>query len=168
MSNRAKKFLQQFETARDELESLAEEHERLVSSIMSITASYDSDGCGGSASDKIGDDIARLVDLRDSIEREVGYYSAVRDHVRRVVREVKLINVTMGQSLHYRYIDCDKPAIVAYRMGYDERQERRIHQAALCVAEHVMDGMGMTDEWLKANIYSLNMSANVRSKCAIL
>lgn len=149
-----KKFLQQFEVANTELDTLLEEHDRIVSRLMSMTQSYDGDGGGGSRSpDPMGDGVAALVDLCGRIDAKAKRYIAVRDSVRSVVRAVMRANITMGQSLHYRYIDCDKAATVAYRMGYDERQERRIHQAALRAAAEAMEGMGMTGEWLEKNVF---------------
>lgn len=155
MSTTTKRFLRQFEVASTELDTLIEEHDRIISRLMSMTQSYDGDGGGGGGKspDPMGDGVAALVDLCGRIDAKTKRYIAVRDSVRSVVRAVMRTNVTMGQSLHYRYIDCDKPAIVAYRMGYDERQERRIHQAALRAAAEAMEDMGMDDEWLEKNVF---------------
>ena len=144
MSVTAKKFLQQFRTATDELEGLTEEHDRIISRLMSMTQSYGSEGGGGApSSDQMGDGVAALVDLCDRIDEEVKRYISVRDSVRSVVRAVMADNVTLGQCLHYRYIMFDDPATCASRMGYTDRQERNIHRAALKAAAEKMEGMAL-------------------------
>lgn len=136
MSVTAKRFLQQFRTATDELEGLTEEHDRIISRLMSMTQSYGADGGGGGTqpSDSLGDGVAALVDICREIDEEVKHYASVRDSVRSVVRAVAADSVTLGQCLHYRYIMFDDPSTCASRMGYSDRQERNIHAAALAAA----------------------------------
>ena len=144
MSVTAKRFLQQFRTATDELEGLTEEHDRIISRLMSMTQSYDGEGGGGApSSDQMGDGVAALVDLCDRIDEEVKRYISVRDSVRSVVRAVMADNVTLGQCLHYRYIMFDEPSTCASRMGYTDRQERNIHRAALKAAAEKLEGMAL-------------------------
>lgn len=141
MSVTAKRFLQQFRTATDELEGLTEEHDRIISRLMSMTQSYGSEGGSGGApsSDQMGDGVAALVDLCDRIDEEVKHYISIRDSVRSVVRAVMSDNITLGQCLHYRYIMFDEPSTCASRMGYTDRQERNIHRAALKAAAEKME-----------------------------
>lgn len=143
MSVTAKRFLQQFRTATDELEGLTEEHDRIISRLMSMTQSYGTDGGGGGTqpSDSLGDGVASLVDLCDRIDEEIKHYISVRDSVRSVVRAVMVDNVTLGQCLHYRYIMFDSPSTCALRMGCTDRQERNIHRAALKAAAEKMEGI---------------------------
>lgn len=144
MSVTAKRFLQEFRVATDELESLTEEHDRIISRLMSMTQSYDGiGGGGGDAADQMGDGVASLVDLCDRIDDEIKHYISVRDSVRSVVRAVMVDNETLGQCLHYRYIMFDSPSTCASRMGYTDRQERNIHRAALKAAAEKMEGMAV-------------------------
>ena len=104
MSKHIKRYLSRYREACDELDSLTEEHERIISNIMSITPSYGGESGSPGAKDKVGDGVAELVDHCRKIDDEIKYYIAVRDDVRSIVREVMHENVTCGQSLHYRYI----------------------------------------------------------------
>lgn len=138
MHGEIKRYLHGYRAACDELESLTEEHDRIISSLYSITSDPSRDGGSGGGSDKIGQGVADLVDLCSKIDDEVKAYIAVRDDVRSVVREVMHDNITLGQCLHYRYIMGWHPANVAMNMGYSERQERNIHRKALEKAEDIL------------------------------
>lgn len=143
MSKHIKRYLSRYREACDELDSLTEEHERIISSIMSITPSYGGESGSPGVKDKVGDGVAELVDHCRKIDDETKYYIAVRDDVRSIVREVMHENVTCGQSLHYRYIMGWSPMTVANNMGYSERQERDIHRKALERARKIMERRGM-------------------------
>lgn len=133
------------------LEGLLEEKERLMSRLVSITASY-SDGGGGGSKDSLGDGVAGYVDLVRRIDDECKVYMQARDDVRAVVREVMHRDIVLGQCLHYRYIEFESPDSCADRMGYEPRHERRLHRKALQVASEA--------------IAERNMSANVLSNHA--
>lgn len=139
MPKHIKRYLSRYREACDELDSLTEEHERIISSIMSITPSYGGQFISPGAKDKLGDGVAELVDLCRKIDDEIKYYIAVRDDVRSIVREVMHDNITCGQCLHYRYIMGWKPTVVAHNMGYDESRERAIHRKALEKASEILE-----------------------------
>lgn len=134
-----KKYLCRYREACDQLDALAEEHDRIISNLMSITARYDGSGGSSGPKDKVGDGVAHLVDLCEAIDDEIRRYIAVRDDVRSIVREVMHENITCGQSLHYRYIMGWKPTVVAEQMGYDESRERAIHRKALERAGEILE-----------------------------
>ena len=134
-----KKYLRRYRSACDELDALAEEHDRIVANLMSMTARYDGEGGSAGPKDKVGDGVAYLVDLCKTIDDEVKYYIAVRDDVRSVVREVMHENIVLGQCLHYRYIMGWEPTVVALQMSYTDRQERNIHRKALEKAQAIIE-----------------------------
>ena len=134
-----KKYLNRYRIACDELDSLTEEHDRIISNIMTMTASYDGEGGGSGPNDKVGSGVAKLVDLCGEIDEEIKCYIAIRDDVRSVVREVMHENIVLGQCLHYRYIMRWDPTVVALQMNYTDRQERNIHRKALECAQGVID-----------------------------
>ena len=138
-----KKYLNRYSMACDELDSLIEEHDRIISNIMSITASYGGEGGSSGVKDKVGDGVAKLVDLCKDIDEEIKCYTAVRDDVRSVIREVMHENIILGQCLHYRYIMRWSPNVVALQMSYTERQERNIHRKALECAAKVIERRDM-------------------------
>ena len=142
MSKHIKRYLSRYREACDELDSLTEEHERIISNIMSITPSYGGDSGPSGAKDKVGDGVAELVDHCRKIDDEIKYYIAVRDDVRSVVREVMHENVTCGQSLHYRYIMGWSPIVVASNMGYSERQGHPPQGARTCEEDSGKAGHG--------------------------
>lgn len=134
------RYLLRYHDAADNIESLTAEKERIEGTIYSLTANLsDSGGGGGSSSgDKIGDGVARLCDIVDQINAEIIMYQKSREEVRRVVNRVKDVNITLGQCLHYRYIDSKSAFAVANDMGFSTRQERRVHRQALEVASRYM------------------------------
>lgn len=134
-----KKHLRRYRQACDELEALTEEHDRIVCSLMSMTARYDGEGGSGGPKDKVGDGVAHLVDLCNTIDDEIKHYIAVRDDVRSIVREVMHENAVLGQCLHYRYIMGWEPTVVAMQMSYTDRQERNIHRKALEKARAIIE-----------------------------
>lgn len=134
-----KKYLYRYRRACDELDALTEEHDRIVSNLMRVTANYGGEGGTTGPRDKIGDGVAHLVDLCQTIDEEIKYYIAVRDEVRSVVREVMHENILSGQCLHYRYIMGWDPTVVALQMGYTDRQERNIHRKALEKAQAIIE-----------------------------
>lgn len=141
--NEAKKYLERYRNACDELESLAEEHERIISTIYSMTSDPSKEGGSpGGASDKVGDGVASLIDHCRKTDDEIKYYIAVRDDVKSIVREVMHENIHRGQSLHYRYIMGWNPVVTANQMGYSERQERDIHRKALERAWKIIERRG--------------------------
>ena len=133
-----KKYLRRYRIACDELDALTEEHDRIVANLMSMTARYDGEGGSSGPKDKVGDGVSQLVDLCKTIDDEVKHYTAVRDDVRSVVREVMYENIVLGQCLHYRYIMGWEPTVVALQMSYTDRQERNIHRKALEVARAII------------------------------
>lgn len=134
----AMEILQGYGKSCDELESLTEEHDRIISALYSITSDPSSSG-GGSSADKLGGGVASLVDLCNRIDDEIKRYIAARDRARSLVRAVMHENIQLGQCLHYRYIDRDRPSVSAYRMGYTDRNFRRVHTRALQLAQEIID-----------------------------
>lgn len=134
-----KRYLRRYREACDELDALAEEHDRIISNLMSMTANYDGEGGSSGPKDKVGDGVAQLVDHCTKIDEEIKCYIAVRDDVRSIVREVMHENITLGQCLHYRYIMGWEPTVAAMQMNYTDRQERNIHRKALECAQRIID-----------------------------
>lgn len=137
-TERAQEILDGYGIACDELASLTEEHDRIISALYSITSDPSASG-GGSSADKLGGGVARLVDLCKKIDGEIKRYIAARDEARSLVRAVMRENIQLGQCLHYRYIDRDRPTIAAYRMGYSDRNYRRVHIRALQLAQEIIN-----------------------------
>lgn len=133
----AQEILEGYGTACDELESLTEEHDRIISALYSITSDPSASG-GGSSADKLGGGVAKLVDLCNRIDDEIKRYIAARDEARSLVRAVMHRSIQHGQCLHYRYIDRDRPSVAAYRMGYSDRNYRRVHIRAMEIAQEIV------------------------------
>lgn len=128
-----KRFLDSYKLAERNIESLIAEKERIESQVYSITASTGGEGGGGNSAigDKMAEGIARLCDVSERIPQEIEEWERARAEVRRVVNRVSQVNAIWGQCLHYRYIDGKGAINTAHDMGYTERWERRIHNAAL-------------------------------------
>lgn len=134
----AQEILDGYGIACDELASLTEEHDRIISALYSITSDPSSSG-GGSSADKLGGGVASLVDLCKRIDAEIKHYISARDRAVSLVRAVMRENIQLGQCLHYRYIDRDRPSAAAYRMGYSDRNYRRVHIRAMELAREIID-----------------------------
>ena len=135
----ARKYLQRFRSATLELDSLSDERERIMTVLYSITSDPSNDGGSQCSSDNVGNGVASLVDLVTRIDDEIKRYISVRDDVRHVVRAVMRRNITLGQCLHYRYIDFRSAETTAYDMGYTTGHERKIHGMALREAAIVIE-----------------------------
>lgn len=151
----AQEILEGYGIACDELESLTEEHDRIISALYSITSDPSASG-GGSSADKLGGGVAKLVDLCNRIDDEIKRYISARDEARSLVRAVMHENIVFGQCLHCRYIDRDRPSVVAYRMGYCDRQERSVRKSAIEMADKILQN----SQHLEGG--SENTSANLR------
>lgn len=136
----ARRYLQSYHDAAMNIESLIAEKERIEGAIYSLTANMDDNGggSGSSSTDKLGDGVARLCDIRDQINSEIAMYQRNRGEVRRVINRVKDANIILGQCLHYRYIDSKGACATANDMGFSTRQERRLHREALAIAARYM------------------------------
>lgn len=136
----ARRYLLRYQDAATNIESLTDEKERIEGTIYSLNSNMsDTGGGGGSSSgDKIGDGVARLCDIVDQINAEILMYQKSREEVRRVINRVKDVNMTLGQCLHYRYIDSKSAFATANDMGFSTRQERRVHRQALAIAARYM------------------------------
>lgn len=134
----AQEILEGYGIACDELESLTDEHDRIISALYSITSDPSASG-GGSSADKLGGGVAKLVDLCNRIDGEIKRYIAARDEARSLVRAVMHRSIQHGQCLHYRYIDRDRPTVAAYRMGYSDRNYRRVRIRAMEIAQEIVD-----------------------------
>ena len=122
-----RRYLQSYQRATRNIESLIAEKERIESQVYSITASTGGEGGGNSAiGDKMAEGIARLCDISDRIPEEIAEWERARAEVRRVINRVGQANDIWGQCLHYRY------------MGYSESNERYIHRNALRCAWRYM------------------------------
>ena len=151
----AKKYLQRYEEAICELEALAEEKERLMSILLSITSDSSGEPSSSASADKLGDNVARLVDTVEGIDDSIRRYIEVRDEVLSVIREVMREDINMGKSLHYRYRMFMSPGEAAFNMNYTEASERRYHAAALAKVSEIIARREM-------------MSGNERSKGDIM
>lgn len=132
-------FLMRYRNATMNIESLTAEKLRVESSLHSITANMDGgNGGGSSTADKMGADVARLVDICNRISEEIIEYEKARKEVRRVIDRVWNKNEILGMDLHYRYIDFRTPFTTAHDLGYSTGYERKVHAQALAMAYKYM------------------------------
>lgn len=135
-----RRYLQSYQRATRNIESLIAEKERIESQVYSITASTGDEGGGGNSAvgDKMAEGVARLCDISDRIPEEIAEWERARAEVRRVINRVGQANDIWGQCLHYRYIDGKGAVNTAHDMGYSESNERYIHRNALRCAWRYM------------------------------
>lgn len=130
--------LMRYRFAAMNIESLTEEKARIESVIYSLAPNLDGGSGGSSEADKMGADVARLVDVCRKISTEIAAYCEARKEVRRIVDRVWKQNEILGMDLHYRYIDFRTPYATAHDLGYSLGYERKVHLKALAVAYKFM------------------------------
>lgn len=145
MMNRyeVQRFLEKFQEANREIDSLTEERERIRSVLFSITPNYGGDVGAPGVKDKIGDNVPKLVEVERRMDAEIAFYVAVRQDVRNLIRLVTLHNAAWGQCLLYRYVRGWSPKKTAYEMGYAPSTERGLHRDALDYACKAASEMGV-------------------------
>lgn len=136
----AKTYLQQIELIDIRIQNKLDEQAHMRSIALSITSALRPDPVSGSgAHDKIGDAMAKVVDLEKEIDREIDRLVNTKRDIESLLSGVK--NPAQLRVLHLRYFGYyDKEeqrqhypsfAEIGNMMGYSERQVCNIHGNAL-------------------------------------
>lgn len=106
------------------------ELEALKASLLRITRTLKDDVVSsGGSQDKLGDAVAKMVDLRDEINADIDSLVDAKRSVGYVIE--KVMNPDQLQVLHKRYVLHESFEQIAIEMGYTYRHITRIHGEAL-------------------------------------
>lgn len=120
------------------IDSKLEELERLNAMVRRITpVMSDAGGAGGGNADRLGDTVAKIVDLREEINRDIDEFVNIKREARRLMR--KLENTDHFKVLHKRYFQGKSIKQIATEMGYSYGGMKKFHSAALQAFEKVLE-----------------------------
>lgn len=133
----AKEFLQQVRLYDIQIDSLLEEKAQLESLRDKITSAWGGEHVSGSGNqDKLGDTVAKIIDLERKIDSAVDRFVDKKAEVRAVIEKVKdhaHLELLLKVYIHYETLEK-----VACEMGYTYRNACYIHGRALQTVEAIL------------------------------
>ena len=134
----AKDFLQQIELFDNHINNKLEELERLRSLTLKITSSLKQDVVSSSGSqDKLGDAVAKIVDLQNEINQSIDLYVDRKREVNSVLEQIK--DVDYFKVLSKRYLLYEPWEQIAVEMNYTYRHITRLHGEALQAVQKILN-----------------------------
>lgn len=138
--NLAKEFLQQVKLFDLNIDSLLEEKAQLESLRDKITSSWGGEPVSGSGNkDRLGETIAKIIDLERKIDEAVDKFVDKKEEVRAVISKVNHpVHLELLLKVYIHYQTLEK---VAGEMGYTYRNVCYIHGRALqAITELLKEG----------------------------
>ena len=125
-----KEYLMQIKRMEKMIDNKLSELYRLRQLVSSISISTDGERVMYSGSmDKMGDSVAKIVDLEYSVAGTISQYTELRQKIISQIDSLK--NYEYYSVLFSRYVSNNEFWKIADEMGYSERQVFRIHGSAL-------------------------------------
>lgn len=135
----AKLFLMQVRLYDTKINAKLEELQHLKDMVTKITPTlHDSPGGGHGSQDKLGDAVARIVDLEAEIDQSVDLYVDEKRRVHEVLDQVQ--NTDQYNVLHGRYVQYKTFEQIAFEMHMTYRNICYIHGRALQTVEELLKG----------------------------
>lgn len=128
-SSEKKRYLKSYRAAVDSIESREAEYVLWMARATRITPNLESTGGGSGISDRVGEAVARAVDVADGIQREIAELQERRCKIGREIMAVD--NPTLSNLLYHVYIDGMNLKQTARRMHYSYDRICYLHGAAL-------------------------------------
>ena len=117
------------------IDSKLEEMERLNDLVRRITPSM-SGAAGGGNGDKLGDTVAKIVDLQDEINRNIDDFVSLKSEAAAMMEQIK--QPEYYHVLHKRYVLFQTFERISNDMGYSYRTVLNLHGRALQAFEKVL------------------------------
>lgn len=137
MKNEAKEYLERIKWHDVMIDSKLEELERLNSLVKRITPVMSAtSGAGGGNQDRLGDTVAKIVDLRAEINRETDSFINLKREATALLK--KISKPEYYQVLHKRYVLYETFEQIAIETGYTYRGVCYIHGRALQAFDKVL------------------------------
>lgn len=137
--NNAKEFLMQIKLCEIHITNKLEDLDKLKSMIFKITTTLKQDVVSSSGSqDKLGDAIAKIVDLEEEINQAIDEFIDKKREISSIID--KVTNAEQLQVLHKRYLEHKQWENIAVEMNIALRTVYNIHGSALQAVERIMKG----------------------------
>lgn len=136
----SKKYLQQIRLYDSHISTKLEDLHHLKEMVTKITPTLKDDvvSCGGDQ-DKLGDAIAKIVDLEAEIDRDIDRYVAAKQKISATLD--KLTDPDQLQVLHKRYVQYMTWEQIACEMNMSYRNVCYIHGKGLQTVNQILKGM---------------------------
>ena len=136
--NPAKEFLSQVKKLDTIINNKQDELTRLNGMTTKVTASWSGEVVAGSGSqDKLGDTIAKIVDLQNEINKDIDRLIGKKREVGEVIEKVQ--NARQIRVLYLRYFDHQTWESIACNMGLSYQGVCKIHGRALESVKKVLE-----------------------------
>jgi DNA-directed RNA polymerase specialized sigma subunit len=135
----AKSFLRKIELLDAHINNRINDLAELKSLVTKITATISQVCVSGSGNqDKLGDSVAKIVDLQDEINQKIDKYVDLKREVSTLLEQIE--DPDQVKVLHKRYFEYKPWEQIACEMNYSYRNVCYIHGKALQAFEAVMEG----------------------------
>jgi hypothetical protein len=162
-ANKAKKFLCRIGSCDARINAMLAEVDGLYAMVTKITPTLKADVVtGGGSQDKIGDAVAKIVDLRNEINREIDRFVDMKREAAAMLD--KLENHLFYIILHRRYVQYESLEQIAADMHYTYRWVCILHGRALQEFGDILEGIINPEEAKKAHELKLQRKAEERAK----
>ena len=132
-----KKYLQQIRLYDSHINTKLEDLHQLKEMVTKITPTLKDDVVsGGGNQDKLGDAIAKIVDLEADIDRDIDRYVAAKQEISATLD--KLTDPDQLQVLHMRYVQYKTWEQIACEMNMSYRNVCYIHGKGLQTVNEIM------------------------------
>lgn len=159
----AKKYLQRIAHCDSRINAMLAEVDGLYAMVTKITPTLKQDVVsGGGNQDKIGDAVAKIVDLKDEINREIDRFVDMKRETAAMLD--KLENHLYYIILHRRYVQYETLEQIAADMHYTYRWICILHGRALQEFGDILEGIINPEEAKKAHELKLQRKAEERAK----
>jgi DNA-directed RNA polymerase specialized sigma subunit len=135
-----KKYLQQIRLYDSHINTKLKDLHQLKEMVTKITQTLKDDVVsGGGNQDKLGDAIAKIVDLKAEIDRDIDHYVAAKQEISATLD--KLTDPDQLQVLHMRYVQNKTWEQIACDMHMTYRNVCYIHGKGLQSVNQILKGM---------------------------
>jgi hypothetical protein len=129
-ARRAKTYLQRLAQCDARINAMQDKIDDLYDQATRITPTLKQDVVsGGGNHDKVGDAAAKIVDLRNEINRQIDYYVDLQEEANAILN--KLQDNVHYTILYRRYMLVDSWETIAAEIGVGARQAQNLHGNAL-------------------------------------
>ena len=137
----AKAYLKQIELCDINISSKIEEVDKLRELATKVTSTLKADVVSGSMNqDKLGDAVAKIVDLQDDINKSIDRYIDLKNEIGKVIE--KVTDADQAAVLYKRYFLYERWEQIACEMNMTYRNVCYIHGRALQTVDGILTAEG--------------------------
>lgn len=142
--NAAKRYLQQIRRLDTKINRDIEELHRLKAMVTKITPTLKQDVVsGGGTQDKLAEDMSKIIDFEEEINREIDCFVDARKAVTATIDKVE--DARLHTVLNMRYVQFKTWEQIACYMGRSYQWVCKLHGTALQVVEKIIENSGEND-----------------------